>query len=102
LDNAHTRGNLHRTRNQRLPAGRVLISFLSGDSPSASKPAGFIFCPGPRRARRVCIRGGVFLWAHASGKLSGAGGVFPKIEQFVMAITSAEAAIWHTAAHRLV
>jgi hypothetical protein len=25
LDNSHTRGNLHRTRNQRLPAGRVLI-----------------------------------------------------------------------------
>ena len=29
LDNSHTRGNLHRTRNQRLPAGRVLIQ----DSP---------------------------------------------------------------------
>jgi hypothetical protein len=25
LDNSHTRGNLHRTRNQRLPAGRILI-----------------------------------------------------------------------------
>jgi hypothetical protein len=50
---------------------------------------------GPEEPRRVCIRGGVFLWAHASGKPSGAGGVFPKIEQFVMAITSAEAAIWH-------
>jgi hypothetical protein len=25
LDNSHTRGNLHRTRYQRLPAGRVLI-----------------------------------------------------------------------------
>src|SRR5215813_9053116 len=25
LDNSHTRGNLHWTRNQRLPAGRVLI-----------------------------------------------------------------------------
>jgi hypothetical protein len=26
LVNSHTRGNLHRTRNQRLPAGRVLTT----------------------------------------------------------------------------
>jgi len=26
LDNSHTRGNPHRTRNQRLPAGRALIT----------------------------------------------------------------------------
>jgi hypothetical protein len=26
LDNSHTRGNLHRTRNQQLPAGRILIA----------------------------------------------------------------------------
>jgi hypothetical protein len=45
LDNSHTRGNLHWTRNQRLSAGRVLIQLAVEDSPSAPKPTGLFFNP---------------------------------------------------------
>ena len=44
LDNSHTRGDLHRTRNQRLPAGRVLIQ---------THPIGIARRPASRRA--ICL-----------------------------------------------
>src|SRR5262249_57199664 len=41
LDNSHAFGDLHRTRNQRLLAGRVLIPRNAVEaSPSAHRPAG--------------------------------------------------------------
>jgi hypothetical protein len=46
LDNSDTRGNLHRTGDQRLPAGRVLISFAVGGSPSAHAGGLFFRLPG--------------------------------------------------------
>jgi hypothetical protein len=42
LDNSHTRGNLHRTRNQRLPVGLILVHAPSCNSPPIHKTAGFV------------------------------------------------------------
>jgi hypothetical protein len=51
LDNSHTRGNLHWTRNQRLPAGRALIQTHPWDGPPACKPAGYLLAYPAGRAR---------------------------------------------------
>src|SRR5215831_16090748 len=53
LDNSHTRGNLHRTRNQRLPAGRVLIQTHPIEiARRARKPGGLFACQACRQGAR--------------------------------------------------
>ena len=53
MDNSHTCGNLHRARNQRLPAGRVLILGSDLVRAARSPAARSLSCPHHRPARRV-------------------------------------------------
>jgi hypothetical protein len=52
VDNSHTCGNLHRARNQRLPAGRVLILGSDLVRAARSPAARSLSCPHHRPAHR--------------------------------------------------
>src|SRR5262249_22691117 len=122
LDNSHTRGNLHRTRNQRLPAGRVLIQTHPIEiARRARKPGGLFACQACRQGARRPASGSMSISratalppspmpaSSASKALSRSGGTRPyrsgrspaqaaaffepEIEHFVMAITAAEAIV---------
>jgi hypothetical protein len=56
LDNSHTRGNLHRTGNQRLPAGRVLIHDTPVEIARRLVDRGAIACQAYGRLEPVACR----------------------------------------------